>query len=701
MTQVRKLLRDLASNLSWTWNEEVGRVFRDIEPELWERVNGNPTAFLADIDERKIGACAADANARQRLERTWQASCDYMHEERHWASRHAPGLGSRSAAYFSPEFGLHESLPVYSGGLGVLAGDHLKSSSDLGVPTWGVTLLYREGYFEQRIDGDGHQQERYQSIDPNRVGLHPVVDDQGAQRIVKLQVATQSIPIRIWRAHVGRATLLLLDASTADIPSYRDCPTQRLYAGDVRTRLIQELILGAGGWRALRLWGLWPGVLHLNEGHSAFAILEALAEIIETEHLSFDDALRKVRAHTVFTTHTPVEAGHDRFAPGAVLEQLDPLRKRLGISADALLALGRVHPEDHREPFCMTVLALKTASRSVGVSRLHGETSRAMWCALESENATLGAAIGHVTNGVHVPSWTGFEMAEFFKRRLGEDWASRVCQADLWERIRSVDPSELWDVKRRMKRRMLGFVDRRVRGRCERLGLPIPSALDADALTIGFARRMAEYKRSTLILRSLDRLVRLLTHEQRSVQIIFAGKAHPNDQSGKAILGQLDEMMRDRRVGGRLVLLEAYDMNVARHLVQGCDVWLNTPRRPLEACGTSGMKAIFNATLNCSTLDGWWAEAFDGNNGFAFGNGMVHADPSIQDAHDAKDLYQVLETSIVPDFYDRENGLPIRWLARVAHALVTLGPRYNSDRMVMDYVRDCYPKRENSFMATV
>ena len=690
--ETRHRLAEIAANLRWSWDGEFDALFRAIDVDLWREVNHNPAAFLADVGADRVAARAADPEYRQRLEIACRSLREYLDEDRHWASRHAPSLLLRPVAYFSAEFGLHESLPIYSGGLGILAGDHLKSCSDLGVPAWGVSILYREGYFTQRIDATGGQEEIYPDLDVRRVALEPVLDARGQPVLIQMSTASGVFPIDLWLARIGRCRLLLLDGSRDPAAAHRDVFGARLYGGDQRTRLLQEVILGAGGYRALLALGIRPGVVHLNEGHSAFATLEAIAQTMEDEGLRFEAAAESVRARTVFTTHTPVPAGHDRFPDDLVEEHLRPLRERLGLGRDDLLALGRTAEAHDGGTFSMTALALRLSGRSNAVSALHGRTSRALWRGLWPDRTPARVPIGHITNGVHVPTWIAGEMAQFFRRHLAEDWATRVSHADMWERIREVPEAELWGVKLRLKQNLLEFAARRLRQRHERLGLPGREAvLDPRALTIGVARRFAEYKRAHLLLSDPDRLGRLLSDPARPVQILFAGKAHPKDDVAKGILRTLDAAAREPRFMGRLVVLENFDMNMARHLVLGCDLWLNAPRRPLEACGTSGQKAVFNGTLNLSVLDGWWAEAHDGRNGYAFGEGLTHGDTALQDRRDAVDLFDVLETEVLPDFFDRSpEGIPLRWIARIQRALTTLAWRYNSDRMAIDYVTRCY-----------
>lgn len=692
IADIKPVLKQLAANLHWSWNGEFDPLFRDIDQELWRKVNHNPTAFLADVADAKIAAAAADPNYQMSLDRAIRIQRAYIENTEPWAATGAPGLASSPVAYFCAEFGLHESLPLYSGGLGVLAGDHLKTASDLGVPLYGVGLLYREGYFTQHINAKGEQVEEYVPTDLDRVAVEPIVTGDNRQMTVSVQVNSLSMGVRLWEARVGRTRLVLLDSREAESRASADPVNTRLYGGDQRTRLIQEIMLGVGGYRALRALGIRPGVLHLNEGHSAFAVLEAIAESMAEEGLEFEEAAHRVRVKTVFTTHTPVEAGHDRFSPDLVETHLGWMRERLGLSLHDFLGLGRVDPENAGEPFCMTVLALKLANHSNGVSSLHGDVSRRMWTGLWPQRDVNAIPIGHITNGVHVPSWIAPAINDFLERWMGRDWIERIRHREFWRHVHQVDPRELWEVKQLLTGKLIAFLDRRMNKRAARLGLPEEgSGLNLEALTVGFVRRFATYKRATLLFTDLDRLNLLVNAPNRPVQFIFAGKAHPNDQPGKAMIKRIHEVSQDPRFKGKILIVENYDMNMSRHLVQGCDLWLNNPRRPLEACGTSGQKAMFNATLNLSVLDGWWAEGYDGTNGYAIGEGLSHADPRIQDERDAQSLYEVLENQVIPDFFNRdEHGVPRKWVWRMLRAWETLAWRYTADRMLVDYSSQCY-----------
>jgi len=687
----------LAHNLWWSWDPEGDALFRALDPIRWRRLDHNPIALLSQIPFDELERRIDEQVLHSRIDYAYRRMCSYLTADETWGSTHAGILGARPVAYFSAEFGLHESMPIYSGGLGVLAGDHIKSASDLGVPLVGIGLFYDQGYFRQRLDPDGWQHEDYIGVDVEALPVEPAVGRDCQPLMVQIETRSGSLHARVWKATAGRCTLFLLDSDVDEnCPEDREL-TARLYGGDDRTRLRQELLLGVGGVRALRALGIMPGVLHLNEGHSAFAVLEMIRERMSTEGIDVDEAARRVAGRTVFTTHTPVPAGHDRFPAELIEEYLGPLRDALGLSHEGLMALGRVDPEDADETFCMTVLALKLSRRANGVSSLHGRVSRAMWTGLWPGRSDEEVPIGHVTNGVHVPSWLSPQMRHLYDRHLGPDWVHHSGEPGVWAGIEQVDDGELWETHQALKARLLEFVRRRLLRRAERGGAP-PETLEElrrflglDTLTIGFARRFAEYKRADLMVRDLECLAELVNDPQAPIQFVFAGKAHPHDIVGKRILKRISELTLDPRFAGKLVCVEDYDINVGRHLVQGVDVWLNNPRRPLEASGTSGQKVVLNGGLNLSTIDGWWAEAFDGRNGFAIGMGETHSDTGVHDHRDALDLYRTLRDEVIPLYYQRDaDGLPRAWIARMKRAIRTLGWRFNADRMVMDYVLKCY-----------
>ncbi len=687
----------LARNLWWSWDHDTSSLFRDLDPTRWRQLNHNPVALLSEIPLPEMERRARELVLHSRINYAYRRQREYLDADRTWGARHAGILRPRPVAYFSAEFGLHVSIPEYSGGLGVLAGDHVKSASDLGIPLVGIGLFYGQGYFRQRLDRTGWQQEEYIQTDVNQLPMEAAIGRNGEPVTVQVETRGAALRAKVWRMKVGRCDLLLLDSNIeGNHPEDREL-TSRLYGGDSRIRIRQELLLGIGGFRALRAMGITPGVLHLNEGHSGFAVLEAVRDRMQSEGIAFDHAVRRVSRETVFTTHTPVPAGHDRFYAELMEEHLGPLREALGISQEKLMELGRENPGDRNEDFCMTVLGLKLARRANAVSALHGEVSRHMWTGLYPGKPEDEVPIGHITNGVHVPSWLAPQMFRLYDRHLGTGWQENNADPAIWEGIENVDDGELWETHLHLKSRLLDFVRHRVVEQAERrdespeMLLRLGRVLSPDALTIGFARRFATYKRADLILADIEKLTSMVNDPKRPVQFIFAGKAHPRDEPGKKMLQQIAKLMRHMEFADKFVFVEDYDINVGRHFVQGVDVWLNNPRRPLEASGTSGQKVVLNGGLNLSVLDGWWAEAYDGLNGFAIGTGRTHADMSIHDSRDGEDLYRVLREEVIPLFYDRDrDGLPRGWIKRMKRTIRTLGWRFNANRMVMDYTTKCY-----------
>ncbi|MEO7652870.1 MAG: alpha-glucan family phosphorylase, partial [Bryobacteraceae bacterium] len=687
----------LARNLWWSWDYDSTSLFRDLNPVRWRQVKSNPVALLSEIPLAEIERRAGELVLHSRINYAYRRQQEYLQADRTWGATHAGVLRPRPVAYFSAEFGLHQSIPVYSGGLGVLAGDHIKSASDLDIPLVGIGLFYGQGYFRQRLDENAWQQEDYISTSVNEMPMEPAIGPNGQPVAVQIDTRGGAIRAKVWRVKVGRCDLLLLDSNVeGNAPEDREL-TSRLYGGDGRVRIRQELLLGIGGFRALRAMGITPGVLHMNEGHSGFAVLEAIRSRMQDEGVGFDEAVSRVSREVVFTTHTPVPAGHDRFDGGLIEEHLGPLREALGLSPERLMELGREHPHNHNEQFCMTVLGLRLSRRANAVSALHGEVSRAMWTGLFPGRAEDAVPIGHITNGVHVPSWLAPQMSRLYDRHLGTGWHEHSGEARIWEGIENVDDGELWETHLSLKSRLLEFVRRRAVEQAERRCEPketlqrLSRVLSPDALTVGFARRFATYKRANLILADIERLASMVNDPKRPVQFVFAGKAHPRDEPGKRVLQQIALMMRDSQLGDKFVFVEDYDINVGRHFVQGVDVWLNNPRRPLEASGTSGQKVVLNGGLNLSVLDGWWAEAYDGMNGFGIGDGRTHSDTEIHDARDGEDLYRILRDEVIPLYYQRDrDGLPRGWIKRMKRTIRTLGWRFNADRMVMDYTLKCY-----------
>lgn len=690
---LQQKLQKLTQNLWWTWRPEVRAIFRDIDLEQYHKAHRNPMRVLRDVDPAFLEQRAAEVDIQTRTDRALRQLQEYLNPVTTWGLVHAGTLQSRPVAYFCMEFGIHESIPIYSGGLGILAGDHLKGASNLGIPLIAVGLLYHQGYTTQVLDASFWQHDVKEPYEIEDLPIQPALDPAGQPVKVCVEMPGRNVCAKVWEAKVGRIRLILLDTRCDGNSDEDQGITAHLYGGDQRMRIQQELLLGVGGSRALRALGITPSVYHLNEGHSAFGILEWARHRVQVDGLDPWRAIKEAAAGTVFTTHTPVEAGHDRFPADLAAEHLRPLADGLKLPLDEVMGLGRVNPEDKGSHFLPTVLALKCSRRANAVSALHGVVSRNMWQCLWPERKEDEIPIGHITNGVHTATWLSAELNELFQYHLGPNWMESIVRPDLWMKLESIDSAEIWEIKQVLKARMLRLVRNRVGAMYERLDLPqenLPT-LDPDVLTIGFARRFVPYKRPDLLLTDLDRLDRLVNNPERPVNLIFAGRSHPADGPGKMIIQKVCHLCEDPRFRNRIVFVENYNIHIGRNLYQGVDAWLNNPRRPLEACGTSGMKVIMNGGLHISVLDGWWAEAYDGENGFAIGNGEIHADQAIQDQRDAESLFRLLEEQIVPMYYERDrDGVPRRWMSRIKRSMRTLAWRFNADRMVMDYVRNCY-----------
>ncbi|MGQ0744820.1 MAG: alpha-glucan family phosphorylase [Acidimicrobiales bacterium] len=679
-------LGPLAMNLRWSWDERTQDLFRWVDPDAWEATGHDPIRLLGLVEQSRLEEVARDRTFLSFLAEVEDDLNRYLAAERWFQGRPSP---LRSVAYFSPEFGIAEALPQYSGGLGVLAGDHLKSANGLGLPLVGVGLFYHQGYFRQELDADGWQQERYVELDPFAMALTPM---DGVT--ITVDLAGSPLSARVWRAQVGRIRLFLLDSDVDANDQAGRSVTDRLYGGDTEHRLRQEILLGVGGVRALGALDCWPQVFHTNEGHAGFLGLERIRRAITEDGLSFDEAVEAVRAGTVFTTHTPVPAGIDRFGRPLMEKYFGSWAADCGIHFDQLMALGQAPGESSDTPFNMAVMGLRLAGFANGVSALHGRVSREIFSSVWPGLPTQDLPIGSITNGVHARTWVSAEMNDLFDRYVLPEW--HAAGADRWARIDDVGDDVLWRARQQARERLVAFVRRRLRdtaaarGESELETAWCDDAFDPTALTIGFARRFAPYKRATLLLSDPDRLSALLLDADRPVQFLFAGKAHPADNPGKEMIRQVVRFARQNHLRHRIAFLEDYDMAVARLMYQGCDVWLNTPRRPLEACGTSGEKAALNGALNCSILDGWWDEMFDGRNGWAIPS-AEHAETERRDALEGAGLFHLLENQIVPLYYDRSPGRPpARWLARVRHSLRTLGPRVPASRMVRDYAESLY-----------
>lgn len=687
---------ELTRNLWWSWRPEVTQIFYLLDPLRWRQLRHNPIALLREFTPEQFEQRVMELALQTRIDVAYRSMQEYVSERPLWARQNAGVLGSRPVAYFSLEFGLHESVPIYSGGLGVLAGDHVKSASGLGVPLYAVGLFYDKGYFKQLINENGEQVEEYLNTEVANLPFEPCYDKDGNRLIVSVETSTGVLYAKVRKIQVGRVTLLLLDADVEQNCEDDRNLTSTLYGGDKRTRIRQELLCGVGGVRALHALGVRPGVFHLNEGHNSFATLEAVREEMEHCGVSFDEAARDVAQKTVFTTHTPVEAGHDYFSKDLVLEHLTPMREALGLSERDFLALGRKNPDDDGEEFCMTVLGLKLSRYANAVSALHGVVSRRMWRNLWPTKTEEETPIGHITNGVHVPTWMAWQMKVLFERTM-EGWTQESIDPKIWSQVYRVDSGELWETHMALKKLLVDFARRHYANQLERINADsaaieaAKSVLDPNALTIGFARRFATYKRAYLVIQDEERFDRIVNNPERPVQFIFAGKAHPRDVPGKDVIKRISSIQRNPRFANRVLFLEDYDINVARHLVQGVDVWLNNPRRPLEASGTSGQKAVLNGALNFSILDGWWNEGYDGTNGFAIGDGTTHVNMDVTDARDNESLLQVLENQVIPTFFKRnEHGLPLEWIQMMKNSIATLGWRFSAHRMVADYVQHAY-----------
>lgn len=687
----------IANNLWWTWTPAAIYLFQDMDREVWERAGHNPVAMLGMIEQPKLELLEKDEVFLARMNEVAVELERYLTNQTWYEKKRGKDAPEERIAYFSAEFGLHESLPLYSGGLGILAGDHVKSASDLGLPLVGVGLLYKHGYFQQYLNPDGWQMERYPSNDFYNMPITPFLDDKGEPIIVYVQMENRQVGFRIWSFTVGRVEIIWLDT---DIP--QNSPADRsitsyLYGGDVETRLQQEIVLGMGGIKALEVLGKTPSVCHMNEGHSAFMAVQRLLDLVEKNNLSFDEALEGVRGTSVFTTHTPVPAGIDYFPPDMIRRYFTDISNRLGIGIDRFLGLGRINPYSYDEEFCMAVLAIKTASQTNGVSKLHGEVSRRMWANLWPQIPKHEVPITHITNGIHTQSWLSGEMARLYSRYLGPKWIDEPTKHEVWKRVELIPPFELWRCRERSIETLITFARSRLKQQLIAKGASsyqiklADEVLDPEALTIGFARRFATYKRATLLFRDPERLERILTNPDKPVQIIISGKAHPKDKEGKELIHQVFQMSNRPALRKHIVFLENYEFEVARNMVQGVDIWLNTPRRPNEASGTSGMKATVNGCINLSTVDGWWVEGYKGNNGWAIGAGEDYTDIAYQDEVEGRLLYELLENSVVPMFYNRNgHGIPEEWVDMMKNSIKTNCPFFNTNRMVEEYAKHFY-----------
>ena len=688
-------LIDLAMNLRWTWSGQIRDVFRRLDAKLWESTGHNPVDMLGQISQERLDACSRDAGFLSQFRRAYEELEDYLQRSTWWTDHYGPVEQPR-IAYFCAEFGLTESLPIYSGGLGVLAGDHLKSSSELGIPLVGVGLLYQQGYFRQRLNADGWQLELFPRNDFYNLPVSQVLRGD-APLMVSVDFPGRAVKVQVWTVRVGRVALYLLDSNVPENSPEDRQITGQLYGGDQEMRIRQEILLGIGGVQALRGLGIAPDVYHMNEGHSAFLGLERIRLLMEERGMSFQAAREAVAASNVFTTHTPVPAGNDAFEPWLIDKYFDHYWQKLSLSREEFLALGRQDANHDDEPMSLTVLALRLSSYRNGVSRLHGEVSRRLWAGVWPSLPSDEVPIGHTTNGIHAGSWISHDLAELYNRYLGPDWQEQPADIRVWEGADQIPDTELWRTHERRRERLVSFARRRLRDQLMRRGAgsselaAAEEVLDAEAMTIGFARRFATYKRANLLLQDVERLNALLNEPSMPVQILFAGKAHPRDNAGKELIRQIVHIARRSEFRRNIVFLEDYDMNLARYLVQGVDVWLNTPLRPMEASGTSGMKVAANGGMNLSVLDGWWVEGYTPEVGWAVGQGETYEDLDYQNAVESRALYDLLGKEIAPVFYRRgPDGLPREWIQRMKATMRRLAPQFNTNRMLREYVEKYY-----------
>src|SRR5688572_24368455 len=687
-------LPELAADLWWTWNTQAREVFRRLDYPLWRQTAHNPVLMLRLVSQEMLNQAAAEPRFLQVYDSAIQALDAARSARDTWWQKRYPEVAG-PIAYFSAEFALHQSLPIYAGGLGVLAGDHCKEASDLGIPLIGVGFMYPQGYFHQMVSAEGWQQESYERLNWANAPIEPAVTPEGTPCVVAVPLGNRTVLVSVWRVRLGRVKLYLLDTDLEENAPWDRELSARLYGGDRETRVQQEIILGIGGVRALKAMGSAPTVWHLNEGHAAFVVLQRIRDLIENGQ-TFEAALEEVRRTTVFTTHTPVPAGHDAFPFNLVETHLAGAWGTLGGYREAFLALG--HYDNGSGPlFNMTALALRTAGSVNGVSELHGQVTRDMWGPIWPGVADEQRPVGHITNGVHVPTWLSSELAGVFDDHIGGDWRERHDDPALWARVLEIPDEEIWAARNALRQYLFAFIRERARSRWkeERVSAPRVVAagtlLDPNALTLGFARRFTGYKRPELIFHNPERLMNILNAPRRPVQIVFAGKAHPADETGKHHLQQVYRRAIDPMFGGRIAFVDDYDLHVAHFLVQGCDVWLNNPRKPLEASGTSGIKASVNGVPHLSIGDGWWAEGYNRKNGWLIEGKAPPHDPGAVDAADAESLYHLLESEIVPAFYDRDvNGIPRRWLAVVRQAILSVTPRFSARRMVKEYAETMY-----------
>ena len=696
-------LKRLAYNLHWSWDHKCQDLFRRMDPDLWEEVLHNPVELLGRLSQEQYLELMEDDGFLDHFQQCIVDLEVYLREQS-WFRKAHPDKESFKIAYFSAEFGLHACMPVYSGGLGVLAADHLKSNSDLGIPMIGMGLLYQKGYFQQYLNADGWQQEMYKVNDYSTMPVKLLLNEDGHPFQIKIDFSGRDVHMQCWKVDVGRVPLYLLDTNVPQNSPQDQSITDELYGGDLEKRIQQEIVLGIGGFRMLKELGIYPDVFHINEGHSAFLAIERVRDLITDKDLKFNEATEAASAGNIFTTHTPVPAGSDVFAVDLIKKYFGEFCSSLGMDLNGFMNLGRIKRDDAEEGFCMTVLAIKLSHWRSGVSKLHGEVSRKMWRNIWPELTLNEIPITSITNGVHAATWISREMKELLTRYLGPQWLESPRDEELWQRVDRISDEELWRTHERGRERLVAFVRSRLKAQLRNRGASEAEIRDAEDvlnpqyLTIGFARRFATYKRSTLIFHNPERLKKIITDKNRPVQFIFAGKAHPKDEPGKKLIRRIIHFARDSQVNHRIVFIENYDIMVARNMVRGVDVWLNTPRRPLEASGTSGMKVAFNGALNLSVLDGWWSEGYKPNLGWAIGRGEEYEDKELQDEVESNALHDLLEQEIIPLFYDiGSNGIPKGWVKYMKESMKSLCPEFSTNRMSFEYLEKFYLQAGEEF----
>ena len=688
---------EIAENLWWSWNTEFLKIFKEIDIDLWERCDKNPVKFLKQIDQEKLEKASTNVDILKEYKTNVENFESYIKSKNTWFSREYPENKEDIIAYFSAEYGLDETIPIYSGGLGILSGDHLKSASDLGIPLVAIGLLYKNGYFHQIIDKNGHQLTEYKNIELENLPIKPVKDSNGEDLIINIKMLKERLYIKVWQINVGRVKLYLLDTDIEENKEEYRGITLRLYGGDQEMRIRQEMVLGIGGVKLLEELEIKPKVYHMNEGHSSFLVLQAIRNTIKEKQVSFNIAKDIVTAKTVFTTHTPVPAGNDIFPTTLVEKYFDGYWKELGITKEEFLELGMEPNKTNKTTFNMGILALKIAGKKNGVSKLHGEVSRELFSEVWPNIAPQESPITHITNGIHTCTWLAPNMKELYNKYLEPYWQDKIYLNETWKKIEKIPDKELWDVHQARKIKLLKLVKENVCTRLKTNGThyekikEIVSNLNPEALTIGFARRFATYKRATLIFKDLERLTQILNDTKRPVQIIFAGKAHPADKEGQDLIKYIHEVSMMPQFKGKIILLENYNINIARHLISGVDVWLNNPRRPMEASGTSGEKASVNGVVNFSILDGWWAEGYNAKNGWAIGTNTEYGSYEEQDIADSESIYRILENKIIPAYYQKdENGISKEWMAYMKNSIISTGGEYSTARMLVDYTKKLY-----------